>query len=126
MSILRRAIKLIAISPSKHALTEKDLVRMESKIGAKLFGPILPGHKREFFCLDAHTWVWYESATNPATGETSAITTRYEIRGDRIVKIQDGQPNTYTSLEESRNLVAAMKQYRKLTEQYIYAQATTA
>lgn len=126
MSILRRVISLVTTIPSKHKFTEQDLVRMESKIGATLFGPIPQGTKREFFCLDARTWIWYEAVTDTYTGKTSALTTRYEIRIDRIVKIQDGRPNTYASLEESRNLVTAMKQYRELTRQHIYAQAITA
>lgn len=126
MSILSRAIKLITTNSSKHTITEKDLVRMESKIGDTLFGPVPKGHRREFFCLDEHTWIWYESSTDSATGKTSSLTTRYEIRGNRIVKVQEGQPDSYTSLEESRNLVIAMKRYRELTKRHIYAQATYA
>ena len=41
-------------------LTERDLIRLESEIGAQLFGPLPKGRRREFFCLDASTWIWHE------------------------------------------------------------------
>ncbi len=121
MSILHRAISLITPAPSQKTLTERDLIRMESKIGGTLFGPVPKGHRREFFCLDEHTWIWYESTIDPSTGKTITLTTRYEIRGERILKAQDGQLHHYTSLEESRNLVTAMTHYYKQTQKHIYA-----
>ncbi len=121
MSILRRAINLIIPSQATSNNPQKDLIRMESKIGGTLFGPVPKDHRREFFCLDEHTWVWYESTIDPSTGKTTTLTTRYEIRGNRIIKAQDGQPYHYTSLEETRNLVAAMTQYYELIQQRIYA-----
>lgn len=120
MSILRKAISLI-VPTTKKELTEKDLIRMESEIGGTLFGPVSAGNRREFFCLDEHTWIWNESTVDSKTGKTSTFTTSYEIRGDQIVKTQDGQPQRYTSLEESRNLVTAMTQYYELIQRRIYA-----
>jgi len=121
MSILKRAIQLITPSSTTSEDAQKDLIRLEAKIGGSLFGPVPKGHRRDFFCLDEHTWIWYESTTNPETKETSALTTRYEIRGDQIIKIQDGQPRRYTSPEETRNLVIAMKQYYEIIHERIYA-----
>jgi len=120
MSILSKAIRLIIPATEKKISTMKDLIRVESKIGGTLFGPVPKGRRREFFCLDEHTWVWYESTNDPATGKTNTMTTRYEIRGEHIIKAQDGQPYRYTSLEESRNLVNAMTQYYELIYQRIY------
>ncbi len=121
MSILRKAIsKIIPFSPNP-TLSEKDLIRMESKIGGTLFGPVPKDHRREFFCLDDHTWIWYESTVDSSTGKTTTLTTRYEIRGDRIIKAQDGLPYRYTTLAESRNLVKAVNLYYELIQKYIYA-----
>ena len=41
-------------------MTERELIQLESEIGAQLFGEIPKGHRREFFCLDEKTWIWYE------------------------------------------------------------------
>lgn len=32
-------------------LTERELLKLESAIGAELFGPVPQGHRREFFVL---------------------------------------------------------------------------
>ena len=39
---------------------ERNLIRYEAKVGGDLFGPIPAGHRRDFFCLDEHTWIWHE------------------------------------------------------------------
>lgn len=126
MSILKRALGKIVSKQQPAILSDRDFIRAESKIGGQLFGPIPKGHRREFFCLDEHTWVWYESVIDPMTKKESAVTTRYEIRGDRIIKIQDGQPHKYTSIEETRNLVTAMENYFRLVTKHIYSKAHTA
>jgi hypothetical protein len=44
--------------PKKHLFrnfTERELIQLESEIGAKLFGPVPQGFRREFFCLDENT-----------------------------------------------------------------------
>jgi hypothetical protein len=115
MSILRKVL------PSgSRQVTIRDLIRLESKIGGRLFGPIPKGHRREFFCLDEHTWVWYEEIIDSKTGQRTSMTTRYEIRGNKIIKIQDGQPYRYTSLEESKNLLKAIEQYYQQISARIY------
>jgi len=121
MSILGNIVgKVIPTSARNSLPSTRDLIKMESKLGGQLFGPIPEGHRREFFCLDEHTWVWYESSINPATGQGATLATRYEIRGDKIVKMQDGQPYRYASLSEARNLLKASKQYYSLVATRIY------
>ena len=121
MSILDNIIgKVSPIIQKSPKLSTRDLIKMESKLGGQLFGPVPEGHRREFFCLDKHTWVWSESIIDPETGRTSSLTTRYEIRGDQIVKMQDGQPYRYASLSEARNLLEAVKQYYSLVATQIY------
>lgn len=95
----------------RHQL-KQGLLRKGAKLGGTLFGPIPRGHRREFFCLDKHTWVWYEEWKDN-TGSTKSLTTRYDVRPSGIIKIQEGQPNTYVSLEEARNLQHAAHQYRQ-------------
>lgn len=123
--ILSRLAKLITgddmsakFNPEK--LTTRELIRMESQIGAKLFGPIPKGHRREFFCLDEHTWIWHEEWTDAQTKRQIVVTTRYEIRGDSIVKVQDTQPYQRVEGEELRNLVFAMQLYYEEVARGIY------
>lgn len=80
-------------------LTRRDLIRMESKIGSQLFGPVPKGHRREFFCLDEHTWIWYEEWSD-AKGKRQSITTRYEVHPNNILKVQDNQPYQVVEGEE--------------------------
>ena len=109
-----------AVAPaSRKKLTKRDLIRMESKIGAKLFGPIAKGHRREFFCLDAHTWIWYEE-WNDATGRLQSVTTRYEIHPTGILKVQDGQPYQVVEGEELQNFALATRMYREQVIPAVY------
>ena len=44
----------------RKAALYRNLIRHEAKIGGQLFGPVPKDGRREFFCLDRHTWVWHE------------------------------------------------------------------
>lgn len=101
-------------------LTARDLIRRESAIGGTLFGPVAPGHRREFFCLDEHTWVWYEEWIDIATNTHKSTTTRYEIHPNGVLKVQDGQPYTILEGQELRNLAQAIKLYREQVLSTIY------
>jgi hypothetical protein len=90
----------------------RNLIRREAKIGGQLFGPVPAGHRREFFCLDTHTWVWYEEWKD-ASGVTQSKTTRYDVRPNGVVKNQDGHASQYISIEEARNLYHAVKLYNQ-------------
>jgi len=87
-----------------------DLIRREAKIGGNMFGAIPAGHQREFFCLDEHTWVWHEQWTD-AQGKVQAITTRYEVRPDGVLKIQNDQLYQSLTSEEATNLYKAVELY---------------
>ncbi|MEO5627459.1 MAG: hypothetical protein ABIQ89_01065 [Candidatus Saccharimonadales bacterium] len=89
-----------------------DLIREEAKIGGRLFGPIPQGHRREFFCLDEHTWVWYEEWVGP-TGQRQSATTRYNVRPNGIIKTQEGRASQYVGLQEARNLHQAVELYNQ-------------
>lgn len=102
----------------RRAAYERSLIQAEAKLGGKLFGPIPKGHRREFFCLDEHTWVWYEEWTDQ-NGQRQSSTTRYEVRPDGVLKLQNGQVYQRLTREEARNLYLTAELYsQKIGAQY--------
>lgn len=100
--------------------TERELLQMESKIGAELFGPIAPGRRREFFCLDEKTWIWHEDGTNKETGEKEQVTTRYEITDKGVLKVLPGARYSYIQADELDNLVKATQIYYERVAREVY------
>ena len=98
----------------------RSLLRREAKIGGEIFGPIPAGGKREFFCLDEHTWVWHEEWLDKA-GLQRIKTTRYDIRPNGIVKAQDGQSYQFVSADEAARLLEAAKLYEQRIKTELYA-----
>jgi hypothetical protein len=100
----------------------RDLIRKEAVIGGTLFGPVPSGHRREFFCLDEHTWVWHEEWITKA-GIRQVRNTHYSVRPSGVVKIHSDS-NTYQSLSpsEAKNFHEAVRQYYKKVTQNLYAQ----
>ncbi len=107
-------------SDQRRAAAYRDLIRAESQIGGQLFGPIPKGHRREFFCLDRHTWVWHEEWKDDR-GKWQVRTTRYEVRPSGVVKIQDG--NVYKSLSQTElhNLRVAAELYAQRVAAELYS-----
>lgn len=101
-------------------LTERELLQLESEIGAKLFGEVPAGHRREFFCLDAKTWIWYEETIDPKTKKTHRMTIRYEVHDNGILKVQEGARYSYIEGEELDNLVAATAMYYEQVARNVY------
>lgn len=97
----------------------RNLIRTEAAIGGRLFGEVPEGRRREFFCLDKHTWIWHEEWTD-ILGRRQVRTTRYDIRPDRILKAQDGANYQAVGPEETRNLVEAAKNYRTAVFRDLY------
>lgn len=89
----------------------RALMRREAKKGGQLFGPVPAGHRREFFCLDEHTWVWHEEWTDGA-GKHQAVTTRYDIRPNGVLKSQGTNSYQEVGGAELRNLYRAAKLFR--------------
>lgn len=109
--------------PKSHStpkLTERDLLRRESKIGSELFGPIPKGHRREFFCLDESTWIWHEEWKDEKGVERQS-TTRYEVHPNGILKVTDGPRYQFIEGEELDNLVAATRLYYEKVAREIYS-----
>jgi hypothetical protein len=101
-------------------LTERELLQLESEIGAKLFGDVPEGHRREFFCLDAKTWIWYEERLDPKTKKPQGMTIRYEVHEKGILKVQEGARYSYIEGEELDNLVTATTMYYEQVARGVY------
>jgi hypothetical protein len=100
-------------------LTERELIQHESRIGGQLFGPIPEGHHRQFFNLDATTWVWYEEWSDDK-GKSRSKTTRYEVHENGILKIQDNAPYYYIEGQELDNLLIATQMYYERVSREVY------
>lgn len=125
MSLLKKALQLITGDMKKSSrplkgLTERELIELESEIGRELFGAIPAGHRREFFCLDDTTWVWYEEWTDVETGKQKAVTTRYEVHENGILKVQDGTGYKFIEGEELKNLGLSVRMYYERVMRGIY------
>jgi hypothetical protein len=108
---------------TKSKLTEakrRDLIRQESQIGAKLFGEIPNGHKREFFCLDSRTWIWHESWSDNLAGTRTEKNIRYEVRDNGILKSVNGAELVWVDEAEASNLAQAAVLYHQYVSALIY------
>jgi hypothetical protein len=96
-----------------------DLIKHEARIGGELFGPVPKNGRRDFFCLDPYTWIWYEEWVD-AHGNRQSRTTRYEVRPEGIMKIRDGKKYHLISDEEAARLYDAAKEYQRRVHNEIY------
>lgn len=121
MQVFKKIIK--GMTAQKHAERREELyrklLRHEARIGGQLFGPVPPGGRREFFCLDERTWVWHEEWIDQ-NGQRRITTTRYDVRPDVILKSQNGQYQKITR-EEADRLVEASKIYRDRVKAELYS-----
>ena len=99
--------------------TERELLTLESQIGAQLFGPIEPGRRREFFCLDEKTWIWYEEWLDEKR-KLKSSTTRYEIQDKAILKVQEGACYSFIEGDELTHLGIAIKMYYERVMRELY------
>lgn len=102
-------VKIPSFIPNNKPYTERELIEMESKVGAKLFGPVPAGHRREFFCLDDTSWIWYEEWREG--GKLQKTTVRYEIQAAGVLKVQQGARYSYLEGAELQNFIKAVKTY---------------
>ena len=100
-------------------LTERQLLQLESEIGAQLFGDVQKGGRREFFNLDPITWIWHEEWSD-AQGKPQQATTRYEVQDNGILKVQEGARYTFLEGEELRNLTVAIQMYYERVMREVY------
>lgn len=79
----------------------RNLIRHEARIGGEVFGAVPKGVRREFFCLDKHTWVWHEEWKDQK-GQNHVRTTRYDVRPDGLLKSQNGHYQRVNDAETKR------------------------
>ena len=113
--------KLPARNRSEKIQTE--ILELEAKIGASIFGPISKHQDRSFFCLNRHTWVWHEQWIDE-NKKSKSLMTYYHIRSNGIFKSFGNQSYQLLSNEELDNFIKATKQYaeivpQKLANQYL-------
>jgi hypothetical protein len=96
----------------RRADIQRALLHYQARIGGEVFGPIPKGIRREFFCLDEHTWVWHEEWTD-THGKRQALTTRYDVRPSGVVKSQGGSSYQSLSQDEAQNLYNAIHVYEQ-------------
>ena len=98
---------------------EHELMKRESAAANDIFGAVQPGGKREFFCLDENTWIWYEEWVVDG-GERKQLTTRYMVRPSEIVKSQNGGAYHRLTLVEAENFQKAVKTYLSRIKSGLY------
>lgn len=105
--------------PLKH-LTERELIQLESQIGAAVFGEA-PAHvkRREFFNLDETTWIWHEEVVGK-DGAVQSLTTKYEVQPHGILKIQPNYHYSYLEGDELDNFVLAVQEYYERVARQLY------
>lgn len=119
--MLKRLLNTLSAQKQEERRAElyRDLIRREAKIGGQVFGPIESGMRREFFCLDEHTWVWHEEWVDQR-GQHLSKTTRYDVRPSGILKSQNGQYQQLTQ-EEGLRLYNAALAYRQSVNDELYS-----
>jgi len=131
MTFLKKTMQLLMGDPTSpelrmpknrpfKKLTERELLRLESEIGATLFGDVPSGHRREFFCLDEKTWIWYEETKSSLTGKIEGRTVRYEIHETGILKVQEGARYSFIEGDELKNFIAATTVYYERVAREVY------
>jgi len=112
--LLRKLLSVIMpVDPQvRMAQIHRELIRESARMGGTLFGEVPQGGRREFFCLDEHTWVWHEEWTD-ANNIRHARTTRYDVRPHGIFKAQDGMPYQPLTHDETQRLYMAAYRYQQ-------------
>lgn len=100
-------------------LTERELLTLESEIGAQVFGPIPKGRRREFFCLDDKTWIWHEEWLDERH-KLQTATVRYEIMKQGVLKVQEGPRYSYLEGDELQNFGISVRMYYEQVARQIY------
>lgn len=103
----------------------RALIAKEAHVGSTVLGPIPEGHKREFFCLDKHTWVWHESWKD-ASGMRQQFIVNYELDPTGVLKRVNGGSYTKLTGRELANFNRAVKTYYQEVSRQVYGQTAPA
>ena len=118
-SLTMPALKLPKKTRPLRKLSQRELIQLESEIGATLFGPIPKGHHRQFFNLDRTTCIWYEEWIDHL-GKKKSTTTRYEIHDQGILKVQEGARYNFIEGQEFENFIMSTRMYYEKVARELY------
>ena len=102
---------------------QRHLINQEALIGATLFGEIPAGHTRQFFCLDEHTWVWFEEWFDEKLGIMQHMNVHYELQPRGVLKLVNGTPRGYVNGQELQHLLRAIQDYHNRVSKELYSYA---
>ena len=105
---------------SKTERIQREILEIEAKIGAEIFGPLEKGRKRSFFCLNRYTWVWHEQWIDHQKS-VQTMMTYYHIRSTGIVKSSGNNDYKALSEKEFHNFVSAVKNYSQIIPEKLSA-----
>jgi len=102
-------------------LTEQQLKAKESEIGGKIFGPIKPNERREFFNDNQRSWFFHQEITDSA-GIIKSVTLHYEIHPNGILRVSsiEGVRNEFIKGQELDNFISATEIYYGRVMREIY------
>lgn len=111
------------LSAHKRAARLRNLMRKEAQVGSSVFGAVPAGHSREFFCLDAVTWVWSEQWYDPTTKSNQHMLVRYEFQSRGVLKTVNDVTCGYVEGRELKNLVTAIESYAAKVTTEVYGRS---
>lgn len=103
-------------SRRKHQIINKKLIKSEAQIGGTIFGDIPKGHRREFYCMDKHSWVWREEWTDKK-GIRHFKNVRYNVRPNKLIKIENGIYSVVGPNEAKRFFKATELYFEKISKE---------
>ncbi len=101
--------------------TAKELKTRESEIGARIFGPLKPNERREFFNDNERSWFFHQELTDQ-TGKVHSVTLHYEVHPKGVLRISS-QPhvkNEFISGQELENFLSATDIYYERVMNQVY------
>ncbi len=112
--------KNLALKPkNKRRDISRELLDLESSLGATIFGTIPHNVRREFFALDHDSWIWHEEWTD-SRRKKHQNTTRYEVKNNTVIKVQVGPHYFELKGQELDNFYKAVTVYHQNILRFIY------
>lgn len=111
------------VKESPKGTTLRELINMESRLGAQIFGVIPAYDRREFYCFDDRMWIWHEERMNSETGKHDVTTVSYNITDRGILKTYGESESRYIESSELEHFTYATEEYASLVHKELYAKS---
>lgn len=99
----------------------RQLIQMESQLGAQIFGVIPAYDRREFYCFDGRMWIWHEERMNAHTGKHDVMTVSYNLTDRGVLKSFGENQSSYVQADELEHFASAVEQYAAITHENLYS-----